>query len=96
MAMLSTMFYCECADALPVFVQERHIYLRETVHNACRHFSYVLPVLRAAAAPRAVTVSPYVAQGPFSSMHCHTQKPTSHTAPLPQAVADLEKIFRRG
>jgi hypothetical protein len=47
MAMLSTMFYYVCADALPVFVQERHIYLHETTHNAYRLISYVLPVLRA-------------------------------------------------
>lgn len=38
---MSTMFYV-CADALPVFVQERHIYLRETAHNAYRSASYVL------------------------------------------------------
>ncbi|KAF0924047.1 hypothetical protein E2562_008375 [Oryza meyeriana var. granulata] len=38
---MSTMFYV-CADALPVFVQERHIYLRETAHNAYRRLSYVL------------------------------------------------------
>ncbi|XP_047044590.1 ABC transporter G family member 16-like [Lolium rigidum] len=38
---MSTMFYV-CADALPVFVQERHIYLRETAHNAYRRISYVL------------------------------------------------------
>ncbi|KAK3137661.1 hypothetical protein QOZ80_5BG0455400 [Eleusine coracana subsp. coracana] len=38
---MSTMFYV-CADALPVFVQERHIYLRETAHNAYRKISYVL------------------------------------------------------
>ncbi|VAH01165.1 unnamed protein product [Triticum turgidum subsp. durum] len=38
---MSTMFYV-CADALPVFVQERHIYLRETAHNAYRRASYVL------------------------------------------------------
>uniref|UniRef100_A0A0D3G2M5 ABC-2 type transporter transmembrane domain-containing protein n=1 Tax=Oryza barthii TaxID=65489 RepID=A0A0D3G2M5_9ORYZ len=37
---MSTMFYV-CADALPVFVQERHIYLRETAHNAYRRLSYV-------------------------------------------------------
>uniref|UniRef100_J3M3G1 ABC-2 type transporter domain-containing protein n=1 Tax=Oryza brachyantha TaxID=4533 RepID=J3M3G1_ORYBR len=38
---MSTMFYV-CADALPVFVQERHIYLRETAHNAYRRLSYVI------------------------------------------------------
>ncbi|KAK1627352.1 hypothetical protein QYE76_001667 [Lolium multiflorum] len=38
---MSTMFYV-CADALPVFVQERHIYLRETAHNAYRRISYVI------------------------------------------------------
>ncbi|KAL6624340.1 hypothetical protein ACP70R_031661 [Stipagrostis hirtigluma subsp. patula] len=38
---MSAMFYV-CADALPVFVQERHIYLRETAHNAYRRISYVL------------------------------------------------------
>ncbi|KAL6865410.1 hypothetical protein ACP4OV_016561 [Aristida adscensionis] len=38
---MSAMFYI-CADALPVFVQERHIYLRETAHNAYRRVSYVL------------------------------------------------------
>ncbi|RLN30617.1 ABC transporter G family member 16-like [Panicum miliaceum] len=38
---MSTMFYV-CADALPVFVQERHIYHRETAHNAYRRISYGL------------------------------------------------------
>ncbi len=38
---MSTTFYV-CADALPVFVQERHIYLRETAHNAYRRLSYVV------------------------------------------------------
>jgi hypothetical protein len=42
------MFYCVCADALPVFVQERHIYVHETAHNAYHHISYVLPVLQGA------------------------------------------------
>jgi hypothetical protein len=41
---MSTMFYHVCADALPVpvFVQGRHIYLRETANNSYRHISYVL------------------------------------------------------
>ncbi|KAF3334032.1 ABC transporter G family member 6-like protein [Carex littledalei] len=38
---MSTMFYV-CADALPVFVQERYIYFRETAHNAYRKASYVI------------------------------------------------------
>ncbi|CAL1387193.1 unnamed protein product [Linum trigynum] len=38
---MSTTFYT-CADALPVFLQERYIYLRETAHNAYRRSSYVL------------------------------------------------------
>jgi ABC-type multidrug transport system permease subunit len=38
---MSSLFYI-CADALPVFIQERHIYLRETAHNAYRRISYVL------------------------------------------------------
>ncbi|KAJ4744604.1 ABC transporter G family member 2 [Rhynchospora pubera] len=38
---MSTMFYV-CADALPVFLQERYIYLRETSHNAYRKASYVI------------------------------------------------------
>ncbi|KAM0848208.1 hypothetical protein ACQ4PT_054533 [Festuca glaucescens] len=38
---MSSLFYV-CADALPVFIQERHIYLRETAHNAYRRISYVL------------------------------------------------------
>ncbi|CAN1174136.1 ABC transporter G family member 1 [Linum perenne] len=38
---MSTTFYT-CADALPVFLQERYIYLRETAHNAYRRTSYVL------------------------------------------------------
>ncbi|KAJ4793032.1 ABC transporter G family member 2 [Rhynchospora pubera] len=38
---MSTMFYT-CADALPVFMQERYIYLRETAHNAYRKSSFVL------------------------------------------------------
>uniref|UniRef100_A0A0D9WC53 ABC transporter G family member 5 n=1 Tax=Leersia perrieri TaxID=77586 RepID=A0A0D9WC53_9ORYZ len=49
---MSTMFYV-CADALPVFVQERHIYLRETAHNAYRRVSYVF-------ANSAVTFPPLV------------------------------------
>ncbi|KAJ3669160.1 hypothetical protein LUZ60_011110 [Juncus effusus] len=38
---MSTMFYV-CADALPVFINERFIYLRETAYNAYRSSSYVL------------------------------------------------------
>ncbi|KAJ3676659.1 hypothetical protein LUZ60_004071 [Juncus effusus] len=38
---MATMFYV-CADALPVFLQERYIYLRETAHNAYRKASYVI------------------------------------------------------
>ncbi|XP_006649877.2 ABC transporter G family member 5-like [Oryza brachyantha] len=38
---ISTMFYTS-ADALPVFLIERYIYLRETAHNAYRRSSYVL------------------------------------------------------
>ncbi|KAL6649709.1 hypothetical protein ACP70R_013933 [Stipagrostis hirtigluma subsp. patula] len=38
---MSTMFYTS-ADALPVFLIERYIYLRETAHNAYRRSSYTL------------------------------------------------------
>nr|VDD09846.1 unnamed protein product [Brassica oleracea] len=38
---MSTMFYT-CADALPVFLQERYIFVRETAYNAYRRSSYVL------------------------------------------------------
>ncbi|XP_047063350.1 ABC transporter G family member 1-like [Lolium rigidum] len=38
---MTTMLYV-CGDALPVFIQERHIFLRETAHNAYRRISYVL------------------------------------------------------
>ncbi|GAV77258.1 ABC_tran domain-containing protein/ABC2_membrane domain-containing protein, partial [Cephalotus follicularis] len=38
---LSTIFYT-CADALPMFLQERYIFMRETAHNAYRRSSYVL------------------------------------------------------
>ncbi|KAJ3682778.1 hypothetical protein LUZ60_013005 [Juncus effusus] len=38
---MSTMFYT-CADALPVFMQERYIFMRETSYNAYRRSSYVL------------------------------------------------------
>jgi len=37
---MSTTFYT-CAEALPVFLQERYIFLRETSHNAYRRSSYV-------------------------------------------------------
>jgi ABC-type multidrug transport system permease subunit len=37
----STMFYI-CVNALPVFVDERYIFYRETSHNAYRHSSYVI------------------------------------------------------
>ncbi|ESQ44942.1 hypothetical protein EUTSA_v10010975mg [Eutrema salsugineum] len=36
-----TMFYC-CLDNVPVFIQERYIFLRETMHNAYRTSSYVI------------------------------------------------------
>ncbi|KAL1201275.1 ABC transporter G family member 19 [Cardamine amara subsp. amara] len=36
-----TMFYC-CLDNVPVFIQERYIFLRETTHNAYRTSSYVI------------------------------------------------------
>lgn len=38
---MSTTFYA-CADALPVFIQERYIFMRETAYNAYRRSSYVL------------------------------------------------------
>uniref|UniRef100_A0A1J3I7J2 ABC transporter G family member 16 n=1 Tax=Noccaea caerulescens TaxID=107243 RepID=A0A1J3I7J2_NOCCA len=38
---MSTMFYT-CAEALPVFLQERYIFMRETAYNAYRRSSYVL------------------------------------------------------
>uniref|UniRef100_A0A0E0KC54 ABC transporter G family member 5 n=1 Tax=Oryza punctata TaxID=4537 RepID=A0A0E0KC54_ORYPU len=38
---VSTMFYTS-ADALPVFLVERYIYLRETAHNAYRRSSYTV------------------------------------------------------
>ncbi|CAK9142945.1 unnamed protein product [Ilex paraguariensis] len=38
---MSTTFYT-CADALPVFLHERYIFMRETAHNAYRRTSYVL------------------------------------------------------
>uniref|UniRef100_A0A5B7CGA2 Putative ABC transporter G family member 6-like n=1 Tax=Davidia involucrata TaxID=16924 RepID=A0A5B7CGA2_DAVIN len=38
---MSTTFYT-CADAIPVFLQERYIFMRETSHNAYRRSSYVL------------------------------------------------------
>ncbi|KAK8963907.1 ABC transporter G family member 6 [Platanthera guangdongensis] len=37
---MSTMFYT-CADALPVFLQERYVFMRETAYNAYRRSSYV-------------------------------------------------------
>ncbi|KAF3780375.1 ABC transporter G family member 10 [Nymphaea thermarum] len=38
---MSTIYYT-CADALPVFLQERYIFMRETAYNAYRRSSYVL------------------------------------------------------
>lgn len=38
---MSTTFYT-CADALPVFLQERYIFMRETAYNAYRRSSYCL------------------------------------------------------
>ncbi|KAK9127186.1 hypothetical protein Syun_015983 [Stephania yunnanensis] len=38
---MSTTFYT-CAEALPVFLQERYIFMRETAYNAYRRSSYVL------------------------------------------------------
>ncbi|KAK1256879.1 ABC transporter G family member 20 [Acorus gramineus] len=38
---MSTTFYT-CADALPVFLHERYIFMRETAYNAYRRSSYVL------------------------------------------------------
>lgn len=38
---MSTTFYTT-ADALPVFIQERFIFMRETSHNAYRRWSYVI------------------------------------------------------
>ncbi|CAH2058737.1 unnamed protein product [Thlaspi arvense] len=38
---MSTMFYT-CAETLPVFLQERYIFMRETAYNAYRRSSYVL------------------------------------------------------
>ncbi|OMO72695.1 ABC transporter-like protein [Corchorus capsularis] len=38
---MSTTFYT-CAEAIPVFIQERYIFMRETAYNAYRRSSYVL------------------------------------------------------
>ncbi|XP_023739367.1 ABC transporter G family member 20 [Lactuca sativa] len=38
---MSTMFYT-CAEAIPVFLQERYIFMRETAYNAYRRSSYVV------------------------------------------------------
>ncbi|KAK6943720.1 ABC-2 type transporter [Dillenia turbinata] len=38
---MSTMFYT-CAEAIPVFLMERYIFMRETAYNAYRRSSYVL------------------------------------------------------
>ncbi|CAN6442411.1 unnamed protein product [Victoria cruziana] len=38
---MSTMFYT-CAEALPAFLQERYVFMRETAYNAYRRSSYVL------------------------------------------------------
>ncbi|XP_027177216.1 ABC transporter G family member 6 [Coffea eugenioides] len=38
---MSTTFYT-CAEAIPVFLQQRHIFMRETAYNAYRRSSYVL------------------------------------------------------
>ncbi|KAJ3709175.1 hypothetical protein LUZ61_012880 [Rhynchospora tenuis] len=41
-AMALNSIYYGCVDGLPVFMQERYIYLRETAHNSYRKSSYVL------------------------------------------------------
>ncbi|KAL6607792.1 hypothetical protein ACP70R_040855 [Stipagrostis hirtigluma subsp. patula] len=50
---ISAMFFI-CSDALPVHVQERRIYHRETAHNAYRRLSYVVANAAAALPPFAV------------------------------------------
>ncbi|CAL4930462.1 unnamed protein product [Urochloa decumbens] len=50
---MSTMFYTS-ADALPVFLIERYIYLRETAHNGCRRSSYTLSNAAVALPPLAL------------------------------------------
>ncbi|XP_031485028.1 ABC transporter G family member 6-like [Nymphaea colorata] len=47
---MCTTFYT-CADGLPVFLQERYIFMRETAYNAYRRSSYVLSNAIAAAPP---------------------------------------------
>ncbi|CAN6471143.1 unnamed protein product [Victoria cruziana] len=47
---MSTTFYT-CADGLPVFLQERYIFMRETAYNAYRRSSYVLSNAIVAAPP---------------------------------------------
>ncbi|CAN6471139.1 unnamed protein product [Victoria cruziana] len=47
---VSTTFYT-CADALPVFLQERYIFMRETAYNAYRRSSYVISNAIVAAPP---------------------------------------------
>ena len=37
-----TFSYYSCVDTLPIFLQERYIFIRETAHNAYRKSSYVL------------------------------------------------------
>ncbi|KAK3012808.1 hypothetical protein RJ639_010400 [Escallonia herrerae] len=38
---ISTMFHI-CAEAIPIFLQERYVFMRETAYNAYRRSSYVL------------------------------------------------------
>ncbi|KAL6980442.1 ABC transporter G member 16 [Sarracenia purpurea var. burkii] len=38
---MSTIFYV-CAEALPIFIHERYIFMRETAYNAYRRSSYVM------------------------------------------------------
>ncbi|KAF7822320.1 ABC transporter G family member 6-like [Senna tora] len=47
---VSTAFYTT-AQALPVFLQDRHIFLRETAHNAYRRFSYLISLILVAIPP---------------------------------------------
>ncbi|XP_047086446.1 ABC transporter G family member 5-like [Lolium rigidum] len=57
---MSTMFYTS-ADALPVFLIERYIFLRETAHNAYRRSSYTLSNAIVAFPPLVFLSYPYEA-----------------------------------
>ncbi|KAK2647642.1 hypothetical protein Ddye_015131 [Dipteronia dyeriana] len=86
---MSTTFYT-CAEAIPVFLQERYIFMRETAYNAYRRSSYVL-AQSIISFPALILLSLSFAAITFSASHmsCRLHGGSRHLGLFPP----LQRIF---